>query len=75
MNVSWPGATDDDAWNEAPVPEQYQHTIDANGKVTCDVSDLYSHQPRDDLNINTTLSKNEIYITCIKEHDYNFEMK
>ena len=42
MNVSWPGATDDDAWNEAPIPEQYQHTI-KDGAVTCDVSDLYSH--------------------------------
>jgi adenylyl cyclase-associated protein len=42
MNMSWPGATDDDAWNEAPIPEQYQHHI-ADGKVTCDVSDLYTH--------------------------------
>ena len=42
MNLSWPGATPDDAWLEAPIPEQYQHKI-VDGKVTCDVSDLYSH--------------------------------
>ena len=42
MNVSWPGANEDDAWNEAPIPEQYQHKI-VEGKITCDVSDLYSH--------------------------------
>lgn len=42
MNLSWPGATPDDAWNEAPIPEQYQHHI-VDGKITCDVSDLYSH--------------------------------
>jgi len=42
MNISWPGATDEDAWLEAPIPEQYQHHI-VNGKVTCDVSDLYTH--------------------------------
>ena len=42
MNISWPGATDDDAWNEACIPEQYQHHI-VDGKVTCDVSDLYTH--------------------------------
>ena len=42
MNVSWPGATDEDAWNEACIPEQYQHHI-KDEKVTCDVSDLYTH--------------------------------
>ena len=42
MNVSWPGATDEDAWNEAPIPEQYQHKIEGRG-VSCNVSDLYSH--------------------------------
>ena len=42
MNISWPGKTDEDAWNEACIPEQYQHKI-KDGKVTCDVSDLYTH--------------------------------
>ena len=42
MNISWPGATADDAWNEACIPEQYQHKL-VDGKVTCDVSDLYAH--------------------------------
>ena len=42
MNMAWPGATDEDAWNEACIPEQYQHHI-VDGKVTCDVSDLYTH--------------------------------
>jgi adenylyl cyclase-associated protein len=42
MNFSWPGKTDDDAWNEACIPEQYQHKI-VDGKVTCEVSDLYTH--------------------------------
>ena len=43
MNISWPGPTADDAWLEACIPEQYQHSIDESGKVTCGVSDLYSH--------------------------------
>jgi hypothetical protein len=42
MNVSWPGETEDDAWNEACIPEQYQHKI-REDKVTCEVSDLYTH--------------------------------
>jgi adenylyl cyclase-associated protein len=42
MNVSWPGATDDDAWNEKPIPEQFQHKL-VDGTVTSDVSDLYAH--------------------------------
>jgi len=42
MNISWPGATADDAWLEACIPEQYQHKL-VDGKVTCDVSDLYGH--------------------------------
>ena len=42
MNISWPGKTDDDAWNEACIPEQYQHHI-KDSKVTCNVSDLYTH--------------------------------
>jgi len=42
MNISWPGATAEDAWLEAPIPEQYQHHI-KDAKVSCDVSDLYTH--------------------------------
>ena len=42
MNIAWPGATDEDAWNEACIPEQYQHHI-KDAKVTCNVSDLYTH--------------------------------
>jgi hypothetical protein len=42
MNISWPGATEEDAWLEAPIPEQYQHHI-KDAKVSCDVSDLYTH--------------------------------
>ena len=43
MNVSFPGKTDDDAWVEKVIPEQYVHQIKADGTVTAEVSDLYSH--------------------------------
>ena len=41
MNVQFPGATDDDAWIEKVIPEQYVHHI-VNGAVTAEVSELYS---------------------------------
>ena len=40
MNVSFPGETDDDAWLEMPIPEQFQHKI-VDGGVTSEVSELY----------------------------------
>ena len=43
MNVQYPGKTDDDAWVERVIPEQYVHKITEDGKVTADVSDLYTH--------------------------------
>ena len=43
MNVSFPGETDDDAWREVPIPEQFVHHVKADRSgVTSDVSDLYS---------------------------------
>jgi len=41
MNVQFPGATDDDAWIEKVLPEQFCYTVKA-GKVTTEVSELYS---------------------------------
>lgn len=43
MNVQFPGATDDDAWIERVIPEQYVHMITANNNVSAEVSELYSH--------------------------------
>ena len=43
MNVSFPGATDDDAWIEKVIPEQYVHRILPNNTISADVSELYSH--------------------------------
>ena len=40
MNVSFPGETDEDAWVEMPIPEQFQHKI-VDMKVTSEVSELY----------------------------------
>ena len=33
VNLSWPGTNEDDAWNEASIPVQWQHKI-VDGKVT-----------------------------------------
>jgi adenylyl cyclase-associated protein len=33
LSISWPGTTDDDAWNEAVIPVQYKHRI-VNGLIT-----------------------------------------
>lgn len=43
MNVSFPGATDDDAWIEKVIPEQFVHHVLPNNTVSAEVSDLYSH--------------------------------
>jgi adenylyl cyclase-associated protein len=43
MNVSFPGKTDEDAWIEKVIPEQYVHQILENNTVSAEVSDLYSH--------------------------------
>jgi len=43
MNVQFPGATDDDAWIEKVIPEQYVHHILPNNTISAEVSDLYSH--------------------------------
>lgn len=43
MNLSAPGATDDDAWIEKVIPEQYVHQFKPDGSVSVDVSDLYGH--------------------------------
>jgi adenylyl cyclase-associated protein len=43
MNVSFPGKTDEEAWIEKVIPEQYVHMIKPDNTVSCDVSDLYSH--------------------------------
>lgn len=41
MNVSFPGATDDDDYIERPIPEQFVHMVTATG-VSSEVSELYS---------------------------------
>jgi adenylyl cyclase-associated protein len=43
MNVQFPGATDEDAWIEKVIPEQYVHKILPNNTISADVSELYSH--------------------------------
>ena len=40
MNVSFPGATDEEDNIERPIPEQYVHKI-VDGKLTAEVSELY----------------------------------
>jgi adenylyl cyclase-associated protein len=43
MNVQFPGKTDDDAWIEKVIPEQYVHHIRPDDTISAEVSDLYSH--------------------------------
>jgi adenylyl cyclase-associated protein len=43
MNVQVPGKTDDDAWVEKVLPEQFVYNFQPDYTIKCDVSDLYSH--------------------------------
>lgn len=43
MNCQFPGATDEDAWIEKVIPEQYVHLIQPNNTISADISDLYTH--------------------------------
>ena len=42
MNVQFPGPTDDDAWTERVLPEQFAYHLTKENKISTEVSELYT---------------------------------
>ena len=43
MNVAYPDPEDPQSFKETVIPEQFVHSIQSSGKMSSDVSDLYTH--------------------------------